>query len=336
MKKTSLLEKMIYSINAILATALLLSYALPFVSPKMAPSFAVVSLLVPGLLLINGVFFLYWLLKLKKQCLLSGMILAIGWYASSPLYKFTSVENAFNSDTKIMSYNVRLFNHYESNKDTATAQNIFDFIAKENPDILALQEFYEAPNIPFQYPYSYIKTKSKTHKFGLAFYSKFPIVNKGSLDFKNSANNAIYIDVLKEKDTLRIYNVHLESLKINPEKENFGEESSEKLIARLSNSFAKQAEQTKILVAHEQQWKGKKIVCGDFNNTGYSWVYKQIATDKKDAFIEAGKSFGKSFDYPFPLRIDFILTDNTATINQFQTFSVPYSDHFPIQARVSW
>ena len=161
MKKLSLLEKIIYSINAILATALLLSYTLPFVSPKTIPNFAVLSLLVPSLLLINGVFFIYWLLKLKKQCLLSATILAIGWYASSPLYKFTSIKNISNSDTKIMSYNVRLFNHYKSNKDTATAQNIFDFIAKEKPDILALQEFYETPNIPFQYPYSYIKTKSE-------------------------------------------------------------------------------------------------------------------------------------------------------------------------------
>ena len=87
---------------------------------------------------------------------------------------------------------------------------------------------------------------------------------------------------------------------------------------------------------HEKQWLGKKIICGDFNNTTFSWVYRNIGKNKKDAFIEAGKGFGKTFDFWFPLRIDFILTDNTIEINHFKTFDVAYSDHFPILARINW
>lgn len=336
MKKLSFLEKIIYFINAIFATALLLSYLLPFVSPKTIPSFAVLSLLVPSFILINCALFIYWLVKLKKQWTSSAFVLIIGYFIFSPLYKFTEVKNALNDDLTIMSYNVRLFNYYQSQKDSTIAQKTFGFITEESPDILAIQEFHEAATISFQYPYKYIKTKSKSNKFGLAIYSKFKIINQGSLDLKNTANNIIYVDVLKEKDTIRIYNVHLESLKINPDKENFGEENSEKLVQRLANSFEKQATQTELFLAHEQQWKGKKIICGDFNNTAYSWVYRQIAANKKDAFVVAGKGFGKSFDYLFPLRIDFILTDEKAIINQFKTFTVNYSDHFPIQSKVNW
>jgi len=36
----------------------------------------------------------------------------------------------------------------------------------------------------------------------------------------------------------------------------------------------------------------------------------------------------------YPLRIDFILVDNTFEVNNFKTFEVPYSDHFPILARL--
>lgn len=336
MKKLSFLEKIMYFVNAIFATGLLLSYTLPFVSPTLVASFAVLSLLVPSFIIINVVFFIFWLVKLKKQCFTSAFILGIGYFVFSPLYKFTNVTNAFNHELKVMSYNVRLFNHYKWNNDTSIAQQTFDFIKHQNPDILAIQEFFNSPEIDFKYPYKYLKTNSSSNQFGLAIYSKFKIINQGSLEFPETSNNAIFVDIVKKKDTIRVYNLHLQSLKINPSKENFGAQDSEKLIERIGSTFKKQAFQTEMFIQHEQYWKGKKIVCGDFNNTAYSWVYNQIAANKKDAYIEAGKGFGKSFDYPFPLRIDFVLTDSIATVHRFETFSVKYSDHFPIQAAIRW
>lgn len=336
MKKLSLLHKLLFLINSVVAVVLLLSYLLPFVSPKSIPAFAVFSLLVPILIIINILFAVFWLIKLKKQFILSTLVLALGWMTASPFYQFSSKNTAKNDDLKVMSYNVRMFNHYKWNDDTSITQKLFDFISDKNPDILAIQEFYNSDKISFSYPYKYIKTKSKTNQFGLAIYSKYPIISSGSLDFKNSANNAIFTDIVRNEDTIRIYNIHLESLKINPNKENFGEENSERLFKRLSEGFKKQATQTESYLKHEQNWKGKKIVCGDFNNTSYSWAYRQIASNKKDAFIEAGNGFGKSFNYFFPMRIDFILSDNNSKINQFKTFKVKYSDHYPILARVNW
>jgi endonuclease/exonuclease/phosphatase family metal-dependent hydrolase len=170
----------------------------------------------------------------------------------------------------------------------------------------------------------------------LAIYSKHKILNAGSLDFKNTNNNVIYADIVKEKDTIRIYNTHFQSLQIKPNEDNFGEKDSGKLIKRVSKSFKKQAAQTSLFLQHEQQWKGKKIVCGDFNNTAYSWMYHEISKNKKDAFLEAGKGFGKTYNYWFPLRIDFILTDKNAIVNRFSNFSEKHSDHFPIQAKINW
>lgn len=336
MKKLSILDKLMFFINCILAILLLLSYVVPYISPKTFTQISLVSLAVPLLIILNTTFCIYWLLKLKKQFLVSTITLAIGWIISSSFYQFKEKKVLLNEDLKVMSYNVRMFNHYKWNKDEQLDQKAFDFITEKSPDILVLQEYYHSPKISFQYPFKYIKTKSKKNKFGLAIYSKYKIINSGSFDFEKSANNIIFADILKNKDTLRVYNIHLESLKINPNKEYFGEENNKKLLGRLQTTFQKQATQTEQFLAHETQWKGKKIVCGDFNNTAFSWVYRKISTNKKDAFIEAGKGFGKTFDYPFPMRIDFILTSATININQFITYSEKFSDHFPILARINW
>ncbi|QOD61190.1 endonuclease/exonuclease/phosphatase family protein [Polaribacter haliotis] len=335
MKNLSFLDKIFYLLNSLLATLLLLSYLLPFISPSTIPFFAVLSLFVPVLIIINLGFFIYWLIKLKKQAFLSAFVLIIGWCFSSPFYKISSKSSSLNTDLKVMSYNVKAFDLFTNKKDS-TLNTGFDFIASKNPDVLVIQEYYQSTKIHLSYPYKFVKTKNKKGKFGMAIYSKYKIINSGSLDFKDTSNNIIYIDIVKKKDTIRVYNLHLESLRIKPNEENFGQENSEKLLIRVTNSFEKQAEQTNQFLAHEQQWKGKKIICGDFNNTGYSWVYDQITKNKKDAFIEAGKGFGKTFNYWFPMRIDFILTDENAIINQFKSFSEQYSDHFPIQAKINW
>ncbi|WP_405566215.1 endonuclease/exonuclease/phosphatase family protein [Polaribacter sp. Asnod6-C07] len=336
MKKLSFINKLIYIINSLMATCLLFSYLLPYVSPQSFPIFAILSLLAPILIVINLVFVLYWLINIKKQFLLSTLILLLGWFIIPNIYKFSEKEISNKEDLKVMSYNVRMFNYWNWIDDKKIPENINNFIKNESPDILLFQEFFNQKGINFNYKYKYIKSSKLNSNFGLAIYSKFPIINKGSFDFKNTSNNIIFTDILKKKDTIRIYNIHLQSLGLNTDKENFGQENSEKLVARLKEGFKKQAEQTSLFLEHEKKWKGKKIVAGDFNNTSYSWVYNQISEDKKDAFIEAGKGFGKSFNYWFPMRIDFILTDENAEINQFTSFTEKNSDHFPIQAKINW
>lgn len=336
MKKLSFLNKIIFIINSLLAAFLLLSYLLPYISPNKVAILAILSLLVPFLIIINIFFVLFWLLKLKKEFFVSTFVLIIGWFFTPALYKLTSNTSSLTDDLKVMSYNVRMFNHWKWIEKENIPQKINEFVIEKSPDVLLFQEYYSLEKQKFSYPYKYIKMKNKKAKIGLAIYSKFPIIHKGSLNLENTSNNIIFVDIKRQKDTIRVYNLHLQSLQLKPDKENFGQENSEKLIARLKEGFKKQAEQTEVFIKHEKQWKGKVIVAGDFNNTSYSWVYNQISTDKKDTFIEAGAGFGKTFNYWFPMRIDFILTDKNAIINQFHSFSENNSDHFPILAKINW
>ncbi|CAI8313226.1 MAG: Uncharacterised protein [Flavobacterium sp. SCGC AAA160-P02] len=334
MKKRNFWIKIQVFLNSIAAILLLFSYLLPYISPKFSPVFTIISLVVPFLFLLNIFFVIYWLIRLKKYFIISTVIIIIGVEYISLFYQFSEKKVFLNEDIKVMNYNVRMFNHYQWSSNDSIKEKTYKFISEKKPDIVTFQEFYEGKDQKLLYPYHYIKTKSKVHKFGLAIYSNYKIINTGSLNLTNSANNIIFADVLKGKDTIRIYNIHLESLKINPNKQNFGEKSSDRLIDRMKSSFQKQAIQVEQFVEHEKKWKGKKIVCGDFNNTAFSWVYRQIANNKQDAFKVAGKNLGKTFNYIYPLRIDFILPDNNFEINNFKTFDVPYSDHFPILARI--
>lgn len=335
MVKYSFWNKIIVFVNSILAILLLLSYLLPYISPEKVPIFTIISLAVPVLLALNIFFIIYWIIKLKKYFTISliSIILGIGYISN--IYKFSEKKIFLNDDLKVMSYNVRLFNHYNWSTDSTIVKKISSFIAEKEPDVLSIQEYYDAENLQLKYPYQFIKTKSNFNKFGLAIFSKFKIINSGSLDLKESANNIIYTDILKDKDTIRVYNIHLESLKMNTSQENFGIINSDKLLEQMEASFQKQAKQVELFLQHEKKWDGKKILCGDFNNTAFSWVYRELSNEKQDAFKEAGKGLGKTFNYWYPLRIDFILTDANFDINNFKTFNVPYSDHYPILARLN-
>ncbi|MDW5290660.1 endonuclease/exonuclease/phosphatase family protein [Formosa sp. PL04] len=341
MSKLSVIDKFIFFINSILATLLLLSYILPLFPPKIFALLSVLSLTVPLLIAVNALFALYWLLKLKRQMLLSIIILVIGYFYLGSLYNFSSdsdSDSVSEDNLSIMSYNVRLFNIYNWIPNTDTGLEISKFAKTEYPDILSLQEYHpnnKSADFSF-YKYKYIQLAGEKKQFGQAIYSKFPIIAKGSVTFPNTPNNAIYADIVKGKDTIRVYNIHLQSLKINPEVEALKKQDSERLLKSIGKSFAMQQSQTELFLEHKNSCPYKMIITGDLNNTASSYVYRMIKGDLNDTFREAGHGFGKTFNFKFfPVRIDFIFTDEEMQITGFKTFTEVYSDHYPIMANIT-
>jgi len=131
LKKLSIINKIIYFINSILAFFLLASYLLPFISPEQFPILAVLSLFVPFLIFVNIIFAIYWLLSIKKNLLLSSIILLIGWLTLPPIYKFFDKKTISENSISIMSYNVRLFNLWEWKKDKKIPEKINKFIQEK-------------------------------------------------------------------------------------------------------------------------------------------------------------------------------------------------------------
>ena len=90
MKTLGGVDKLVYVLNALAATLLLLMLILPFVPPKTFSVLSVLSLGVPLVILLNVLFFLYWLFKLKKQIVLSFVVLCLSYFLNGSLYKFSS------------------------------------------------------------------------------------------------------------------------------------------------------------------------------------------------------------------------------------------------------
>lgn len=336
MKKLNLLDKLVFFLNSLAASALFLAYILPYIEPERFAFLSVLSLTVPFLIIVNLLFLIYWLLKVKKQMLLSLVILAIGFKHVASLYKFSASKQVEDSENiVVMNYNVRLFNLFKWIPDIDAPKEISTFVAQTNPDIISMQEYRPDKGLLLKEYYKFESLSGDKIKNGQAIFSKFPIINEGVIEFPNTYNNAIFADVVKGKDTIRIYNVHLQSLKIDVSTDPLKRESSENLFKRVGNTFRLQQEQADMFIMHKAGCHYKTIVTGDFNNTAYSYVYKEIKGHMKDAFVEAGNGFGRSFDFKFfPVRIDFIMVGDRFEINSFKTFDVKFSDHFPIMSRV--
>jgi endonuclease/exonuclease/phosphatase family metal-dependent hydrolase len=293
--------------------------------------------MVPLLVLCNFLFFCYWLFQGSRNLWLSAFVLVIGYLVLGTFFKFQlSEEPISNGEVSIMSFNARGFNRFEMMKDKTISAQIVDLVKTEDPDIICFQEFdyTKMKNGDFDnYKYSFVDFEYGRKKVVLAIYSKFPIVNTGSLEFPDSANNAIFADVVIQKDTVRLYNLHLESHKVIPSVRRISNEPKAKLYKRMSRSFAKQQEQAAIFNVHRNATPYKKIVCGDFNNTQFSNVYQVIKDDMQDTFLEQGTGYGRTFNFKYyPVRIDFILLDKTFEVKAHKNFDVKLSDHFPLMA----
>jgi vancomycin resistance protein VanJ len=340
MRGLRFIDKLLFILNSFLAFALLLAYLLPHISPEEFPLLSVLSLGVPLLILGNLIFLLFWALRLKRQFLLSLFVLLLGYNHILSWIQFSGNNHNSEEDLNVMSYNVRMFNAYNWVDDDEIPEKITSFVKEKDPDVLVTQEHYVGvAGLREIFPYSYVKLKDSGAEFGSAIFSKYPIVNKHSLDFPQQGNNnAIYVDIVRNEDTLRVYNVHFQSLNIKPEIHELQNEDSKKLVGRIGNGFKLQQMQAEILLEDMNKSPHKNLILGDFNNTAFSYIYRTIKGDNyQDAFRRAGSGFSQTFNINyFPLRIDFLLIDKELQVKSYDVFRVKYSDHFPIMSGVSW
>ncbi len=339
MKKLGLLNKLLFWINLVVAFLLLISFVLPYIPPLRFPTISLLSLVVSPLIVFNSLFVLYWLFKLKKNIFLSISVLVIAHFHFGSFIQFSNEPDFFETDKtiSILSYNVHLFNAYQDKKSKEIAPKILsEIIETQQPDIICIQEYYAENKADFStYPYQFIYYKGK-NILGHAIFSKYPLINTGSFEFKETYNNAIYADVIRGNDTLSIYNLHLNSLGILPSVNFLQEGDKEKFRKRITKAFTKQQQQVERVLAYKKSSKHLVLLCGDFNNTSFSYVYHKLSSSMNDAFIENGNGIGTTYLFDsFPMRIDFILVPEELKIVQFETIKKTFSDHYPICVTVS-
>lgn len=335
MRKLSRFQKIVFVANIFFAALLLASYFVQYVPVRYIPSLSFLALLVYYLLLINAFFLVYWiLLKRRFFSLISLSVILLSFIFFDPYFKLTQGERHDIQNIKILSYNVRAFDLYDWIPEQGTGDQIVDFTLGINPDVLIFQEFDYRRSKDFKsYPYKFVNYIFRDgNKYVVqAIFSKYPIINKGALNFPNTTNNSIYVDLLYNMDTIRIYNAHLQSLRLYPSV--IASENSGRLLKRLNTTFVKQEEQVTILNEHLSQVEYPTVICGDLNNTPFSRIYKLLKGDMFDTFSEAGSGFGRTYSLiGMPFRIDYIFADQSFEVLDHQNFDVELSDHYPIMA----
>ncbi len=361
-KFKGLFIKSLILLNILSVISLLLSYSSVYISPAKFSFTAFFGLAYPYILLLNLFFIVVWIL-LRNRWLLLSLIAVLGGYSYLNDFFSISFNKKENShEYKILSYNVRLFDIYNWGKNWSynkTNRNkIYNYLKNENADIICFQEYFAdtlgefsksdsiAKITSIKNLHEHFPTKNKHHRFGIATFSRFPIINKGLISFQKSNNLAIYTDVVIEKDTIRIYNCHLRSIHfrqedynfvdsiLNPKKEQVN--SGLKLYKKLNLAFIKRAEMVDVISQHIAKSPYPVFVCGDFNDTPVSYAYHKMLGNLKDAFCETGNGIGYTYGgITMPFRIDYILHSNKISTSEFITEKIDYSDHFPIKCKFS-
>ena len=336
-RSTSIFDRVVFAINILVAFLLIITGIISFLPFQFVSALSVLSLFVPFLFAFNILFLLYWGVKLKRKLFLSLLAVFLGYLMFGPFYGLgkDNPKKSKPSDLKIMSYNAWGFNKNGWMKKSGIGDSIIKFIIDEYPDILCVQEHARTRHrqLKKQYPYR-SETPYVAQRTIQAIFSKFPIINSGSMDLPDRTNNIIYAEIVRQEDAIRVYNIHFQSFKIIPSTDNFTDgEKSERVYKRLVYTFSKQLEQANLFKEHLKSSPYTNIVCGDFNNTQFSNVYKIVKGDLQDTFLEEGTGFGRTYKlWKIPLRIDYIMADPNFEVLSHQNFNERWSDHYPIMA----
>ncbi|WP_073170909.1 endonuclease/exonuclease/phosphatase family protein [Tangfeifania diversioriginum] len=334
-------------INLLAVLALIMSYLSGQFAPDnwWLPSFF--GLGYPVFLGLNLFFIVLWLLVNPRYMWFSAIAIVLGLGTLSRFVQFSG-KTIETGDVKVLSYNVM---HFAGNKDLSpkeTADEIKNFLLEQKPDIICMQEVRLWKNSIFNlgetveeldFINHYQFARSST-TFGSVTLSRFPIVNMGEIRFENSRNITIYTDLLIGSDTVRVFNVHLQSYQIDPGKYSFIEsgvddekdlDDMREVGARFKKGFQLRAKQVRKIREYIDDSPYHVLVCGDFNDPPVSYAYRQLRKGLNDAFVESGSGIGRTYVGKLPsFRIDYIFHSPGFESYNFQTYDYMNSDHLPV------
>ena len=162
---------------------------------------------------------------------------------------------------------------------------------------------------------------------------------------------------INDTTTLHIINVHLESLKftdsdkalyrsitdISKSPDNINEKTVEdvksKLLTKLAQAFKLRAAQAHDIRTYiDNLGDANIILCGDFNDTPYSYAYLTVmGDDMADVYKEC--ALGPTITFHanrFYFRIDHILYKGNFKAIDIERGNDKHSDHYPLFATFEW
>jgi endonuclease/exonuclease/phosphatase family metal-dependent hydrolase len=346
--------------NFIAALLLSIVYASGKIPPSEGFNLWVTSFIIPVALAINHVLLVVSLFLRKKSTFYYVVSLLIGIpYLTSTIgikHFVNNVEKS-NQTFSVVNFNMggyRIQPYHYKNRDSARVV-LKNWVLHSDADISCFQEFANIPwskefnvidQLKAQGAHYYFSAEGQTshdnhYKHGILIISKYPIVQSGDLlASKNGFNRIAYADIKLGEDTIRIVNVHLESMglgQVHPR--NARDLTTVKtqiriILSKLKVGVFERSKQIQELAAFVETSPHPVICVGDFNDLPYSFNYRYLKKTMKNSFEESGKGFGFTYNGGTLklIRIDNQFFSSKIQSVGFQTMdSIRLSDHFPLR-----
>ncbi len=357
--------------NIVAAVCMLLLYLLPSLPQSISWIVNLFALLFPFLLLVQIGFLVFWLMAKRKLALLPLATLLLSWnligsfFGLHPAAKQSMSKQ--NETYRVVTWNAHLFNFFENKGllDEAMLQEAKGF----NADVLLVQEFVfsldsSSPitldrvrkKLGYKYAaaandrafgvHTNIRQKNERyHPFCVAIFSNFPIIRwQKEQSIKQYNHTFLLADLLIATDTVRFFNIHLQSMhfakndyafieNIDQQDMDAVQTAGKNIIRKLKTANLLRSGQARDVRAVIDESPHPVIVCGDMNDVPNSNAYQIISNNLYDAFTEKGWGVGRTFKFLSPtLRIDYVLHSKELQLRQVKVLKTKLSDHSPVLA----
>ncbi len=345
----------LFCINTIFLSISLLS---PYYNPKYVWVPSLFGLFFKPFMVVHVLFMLLFMIAGFRRLFVFAFLVFI--FSLVPIMNtvgFHFWKNKINSTKhlKLMTYNVNSFDFY---KKYVSIYEIMNSVRVQNPDIICFQEYLanrtrrkavinQLEKLGYHYYYEYTTEIIKPHNnVGQAIFSKLPFYNVQPISFYNTSNGAFSVDIPFQGDTIRLFNVHFQSISLDndeiklPKTINDVEEPDnyyyESVLMKLREAFRKRSFQVLKVKEYIDISPYKIILCGDFNDTPSSFLYRQLTEKLNDSFLYSSIGLGSTFSGKIPFqRIDYVLMDPSFKIGKTKVIHVPGSDHYPVVSTFS-
>lgn len=339
------------AVNILVALMLIFSCYGSLAAPIGRWPFASLSgLAFPFLYLLNLIFLLLWLLFWKKGAVVPFVTILICLVPTlnyCPIH-FSKANKLQEPYITVMTYNTEGFG-IDDNKNRTLDNPVLKYIMDQDADLIFLQEAAQDVmkkisadrNIKKTYPY--ICNPNGTAE--TVCISKYPVISSESVSFDNTSNGCLYIRILIGRDTLAVYNCHLQSNHLGADEfsqyHRFIENPTDSthydvtktVIKKLLESTSHRAVQARMIADRARSETAKYvIVCGDFNDTPLSYSHHVFDRFMRDTYAKSGAGLGITYhEHRLYYRIDHLFCSrNIKPLYTWVDRTMKDSDHYPI------
>lgn len=337
-------------ISFLMLVAGIAAYRAGEISPNESGFLILAGFALPLIILVNLIIAIFWMISKKWWAILplSAIILNTGYILSIFQLTFSSPEIPSNTEPlRVASYNVGKFRSWEGNNTQAPVAR---YLLNNRINIACLQEYMEREPLNtdslaniLHLPYHAVEYLPGSISRGSAIFSKFPIINFGSLSFNSDSNDAMWADILIGKQIVRVINCHLQTTNFSKKQKEINRDKSDSpdleqitnafqdIVNELKNNSRIRALQADIVKNLIDTTRYPIILCGDFNDLPSSYTYHHIKGDLKDCFRSRGQGYGYTFrGLHHLLRIDYIFYSSAFKCTDYQSSEQVWSDHNPV------